>query len=76
VTAASARARATVTGVVEAFDDPRGLGIVLADDGQTYPFHCTAVSDGSRHIDIGTRVIFVLAPGHLGRLEARDLVSR
>jgi cold shock CspA family protein len=61
--------------VVDDFDDPRGLGTVLGDDGRRYPFHCTAIADASRHVDVGARVTFVLAPGHLGRLEARHLVG-
>jgi cold shock CspA family protein len=61
--------------VVAEFDDPRGLGTVLGDDGRRYGFHCTAVADGSRRIEVGTRVIFTTGAGHLGRLEARGLVS-
>jgi cold shock CspA family protein len=70
----SPRPRAPRTGVVSDFDDPRGLGTVLADDGRRYPFHCTAISDGSRHIDVGAPVVFTLAAGHLGHLEARALL--
>jgi cold shock CspA family protein len=70
----TARARATRTGVVSEFDDPRGLGSVLGDDGRRYEFHCTAVADGSRSIDVGTRVTFILAVAHRGRLEARDII--
>jgi cold shock CspA family protein len=66
--------RAVRTGVVAGFDDPRGLGTVLGDDGRRYDFHCTAVADGSRSIALGLRVIFTVEPGHLGRLEARGLV--
>lgn len=62
-------------GIVADVDDSRGLGTVLGDDGRRYPFHCTAVADGSRHIDAGTRVLFTTSPGHLGRVEARGLVS-
>ena len=70
----TARAGATRTGVVSEFDDPRGLGSVLADDGRRYEFHCTAVADGSRTIEVGTRVAFVLAVAHRGRLEARQII--
>ncbi len=69
------RARAPRTGLVAEFDDPRGLGTVLGDDGRRYPFHCTAVADGSRRIDVGARVVFVTGAGHLGRLEARHIVG-
>jgi cold shock CspA family protein len=38
------------------------------------PFHCTAIADGTRRIAVGTAVAFVVAPGTLGRLEARGIV--
>lgn len=62
------------TGVVEHFDTARGLGTVMDDAGEELPFHCTAIADGSRHIDEGARVAFVVRPGHRGRYEARGLV--
>jgi cold shock CspA family protein len=62
------------TGTVATFDADRGLGTVVDDDGRELPFHCTAVADGSRRIEVGTRVSFLTAPGHLGRTEARGLV--
>lgn len=65
------RSEAPVTGLVEEFDDARGLGSILGDDGRRYPFHCTAVADGSRLIPAGVRVVFCTTPGHLGRIEAR-----
>jgi cold shock CspA family protein len=64
-----------MTGVVEEFDEPRGLGWVTGEDGARYRFHCTAVADGTRTIARGTRVVFSLAPGHGGRYEARGLAS-
>lgn len=62
------------TGVVASFDDERGLGTVVDDSGQELSFHCTAVADGSRSIQSGTRVVYTVRPGHLGRYEARGLV--
>jgi len=62
------------TGTVTAFDAPRGLGEVTDDAGGELPFHCTAIADGSRMIDVGTRVAFTTAAGHLGKVEARELV--
>ncbi|MFM8236130.1 MAG: cold shock domain-containing protein [Actinomycetota bacterium] len=59
-----------MTGRVVAFDDGRGLGEIAGDDGRTYPFHCTAIADGSRTIGVGARVEFSVVPGHLGRWEA------
>jgi cold shock CspA family protein len=63
------------TGVVDQFDDARGLGTLLDDDGRRYGFHCTAIADGTRRIEVGARVTFVLAAGHLGRVEARQIMQ-
>jgi cold shock CspA family protein len=72
-----ARLAAERVGTVGAFDDDRGLGEVTEDGpdgaGRTWPFHCTAVADGSRHADAGARVRFRLRAGHLGALEADGL---
>jgi cold shock CspA family protein len=57
-------------GVVASFDDPRGIGVICRDDGTEYPFHCTAIVDGTRSIDVGTAVSFSVAPGRMGRWEA------
>jgi cold shock CspA family protein len=62
-------------GCVVEFDDAAGLGVVVDSDGRRYPFHCTAIADGTRAIAVGTAVRFVVAPGHRGRLEARDLAG-
>jgi cold shock CspA family protein len=56
-------------GVVFAFDEPRGLGTIDAD-GTAYPFHCTALVDGSRRIDVGAAVTFEVRAAGLGRWEA------
>ena len=63
--------RAPKTGLVTEFDEARGLGTLCDDDGLRYPFHCTAIADGSRRIAVGTRVLFVVGPGHSGRYEGR-----
>jgi CspA family cold shock protein len=63
-----------VTGTVSAFDDATGLGEVTAEDGSTYPFHCTQIGDGTRTIAVGTKVDFELEP-RLGRYEASALWS-
>jgi CspA family cold shock protein len=60
-------------GRVASFDQARGVGEVLDDDGTRLPFHATAVADGSRTIAVGTAVTFTVAPGHRGRYEARSL---
>ncbi|MCZ7628392.1 MAG: hypothetical protein M5U19_04735 [Microthrixaceae bacterium] len=48
------------------FDEGVGLGVLSCPDGTRYPFHCTAIADGSRVIPVGTQVTFRLlaaAPG-------------
>jgi cold shock CspA family protein len=62
------------SGEIATFDSDAGIGTVADDDGSVHPFHCTAIFDGSRLIDEGTRVRFTLTPGQLGHLEARDIV--
>jgi cold shock CspA family protein len=62
-------------GRVDSFDPTRGLGTVTDDSGACYAFHATAIADGSRRIDVGTRVSYSLAPGHGGRHEVRVLVT-
>ncbi len=58
-----------MTGRVSAFDEARGLGEIIADDGTVHPFHCTEIADGSRTIAPDAVVAFrVLAK--LGRYEA------
>jgi cold shock CspA family protein len=57
-------------GTVASFDDPAGYGVVRADDGGEHFFHCTAIADGSRTIEVGTPVTFVVVPGRRGLWEA------
>lgn len=59
-------------GVVASFDAERGLGDIREDD-VVRPFHCTAIADGTRAIDVGASVSFVVVPGRLGRWEATDV---
>lgn len=63
------------TGVVESFDDPRGLGTVRSDAGDLYAFHCANIADGTRTIAVGLAVIWRVQPGRLGRWEASDIRS-
>ena len=58
-----------MNGIVTAFDDPKGLGTITADDGRVYPFHCTQIADGTRTIEVGQSVRFEVLP-KLGRYEA------
>ncbi len=59
-----------VAGVVEAWDDERGLGTVRTDDGRELDLQCTNLVDGTRTTEVGTRVRAVAAPGHHGRWQA------
>ncbi len=61
-----------MNGTVTEFDDAAGLGVVTADDGTAFPFHCTQIADGTRTIAVGTAVTFEPLP-RLGRLEASGL---
>jgi cold shock CspA family protein len=62
-----------VEGSVAEFEVDRGTGTVEAGDGRRLFFHCTAIADGTRTIAAGTRVSYVVLPGHLGHWEAGDL---
>jgi cold shock CspA family protein len=61
-------------GRVSRYDGDAGLGWVEdAEDGSKFRFHCTQIADGSRRIDVGAEVRFVVIPGRLGQWEAGDL---
>lgn len=72
-------------GVVADYDAARGLGTVRegrggagaggAGAGAEHMFHCTAIADGSRLIDPGTEVAFVLERAVGGQIEARSLTQ-
>ena len=64
---------AAVQGTVVEFDEERGTGEVETAEGRRLFFHCTAIADGSRTVEPGRKVSFVVVPGHLGRWEAGDL---
>ena len=57
-------------GRVTTYDARRGLGTITDATGATFDFHATAILDGSRRIEPGTDVSFVVVPGHRGRYEA------
>jgi cold shock CspA family protein len=64
-----------LSGTVVEFDAERGLGRIDADDGRSFPFHCTQIADATRSIAVGATVHFdVLAK--LGRYEATAISSR
>jgi len=61
-------------GVVVSFDDHKGYGTVRsAEDGTELFFHCTAIADGTRTIEVGAEVEYDVVAGHLGRWEAANL---
>jgi cold shock protein len=62
--------RAVYSGRVASFDDQVGRGQIEAQGGLRFPFHCTAIADGTRTIAPDTPVNFRLVPGPLGALEA------
>lgn len=49
-----------IVGTVLEFDESVGLGLVSDDGGRRWPFHCVSIADGTRAIDVGTRVTFRL----------------
>lgn len=60
------------TGVVAEFDETVGLGTLRTDTGDDVAFHCIVIADGTRTIEVGTRVTFTTLP-KLGRYEAADI---
>jgi hypothetical protein len=60
-------------GRVGAFDAEAGLGEVRAEDDRAYPFHCVAIADGTRRVEVGAAVTFTVGPGLPGRWEAFDI---
>jgi cold shock CspA family protein len=62
-------------GTVVAFDEAAGFGTVRTEAGDEHFFHCTAIADGSRTIDVGTSVTFEVVAGHRGRWEAAAVTT-
>jgi cold shock CspA family protein len=60
-------------GTVTEFDEPRGLG-TIESEGIDYPFHCTAILDGTRTIDVGSTVAFEVRAAPMGRWEATQII--
>jgi cold shock CspA family protein len=59
-----------MVGEVVEFDEAAGYGTVRSPAGRDHFFHCTAIADGTRTIEVGTSVSFDVVPGRLGRWEA------
>lgn len=58
-------------GVVVSYDGETGMGAVREESGEQHPFHSTAIADGTRAIEPGAPVAFVLERHHQARVEAR-----
>ena len=61
------------TGTVATFDVHGGYGTVRDADGSVWTFHCTAIADQTRDIEVGADVQFEVVPGRLGHWEATNL---
>lgn len=61
---------AHLRGRVRSFDERRGIGEVVSEDGTTFGFHATAIAGGRRRIAAETAVEFDVVAGLLGRWEA------
>ncbi len=59
-------------GIVTAFDEQSGLGVVTGENGTDHPFHCIEIADGTRTIAVGAQVSFDLL-GKFGRWEAANV---
>ncbi len=62
-----------MTGVISSFDEVRGDGLFITDEGETLYFHCVAIKNGTRVIDVGVRASATRVVGHQGRDEASDI---
>jgi cold shock CspA family protein len=66
----------TSTGRVVVYDEHRGLGEVEDARGARFPFHCTAIADGSRSIGLEVVVEFRVVTGPIGTREAAEVTPR
>ncbi len=66
---------AGVAGRVDQFDDATGLGYVTDPQGTRYRFHCVSIADGTRTIQAGAPVSFVVVP-RFGEYEATAVTHR
>ncbi len=62
-----------MNGVVASFNCHRGLGYIAVGDDQ-YLFHCAELVDGTREIEVGAEVGFVVAQ-RFGNLEASEIIK-
>jgi cold shock CspA family protein len=64
-----------ITGRIASFDERRGDGTFLADDGHPFYFHCVDIRDGSRMITPGVRASGERRVGRLGRDEVANVAA-
>lgn len=62
------------TGTVTQFDRRVGLGEITDGEGRIWPFHCAMLTDGTRTIEVGTAVQFIIK-FHVVREEAFEISS-
>ena len=62
-------------GTVANFDRSVGLG-VIDGEGKEFPFHATALANGTRDVAVGAHVSFTTVHASGGRLEAGDIAER
>lgn len=67
------RSRAPRVGIVASYEAERGLGTVETGGAAPLGFHCTAITDGTRTIEPGTRVAFIVVPALGGCFEAAEI---
>ncbi len=61
-------------GRVTEFDGARGIGTVVADGGAAHWFHAANIADGTRHIEVGTDVVFTPL-ARFGEWEATQVLA-
>lgn len=62
-----------IEGLVSAFDEHAGWGVLETDGGERLFFHCVHIRGGSRSIAVGTRAGATRSVGQRGRDEAVDV---
>ncbi len=62
-------------GIVSGFDSERGLGVVETRKGESLPFHCVNIADGSREIALGEKVAFRVTGSKKGSWEAINIAK-
>ncbi len=60
-------------GRVTSFTSTRGLGEIMTNDGERFPFHATQIAGGIRRIAVEDSVVFEIVPGPNGYWEASNI---